>query len=101
MLVRLLTVPFAVLALGASPAAAEDDYGYSELREAIQDRHVQSATLQPAKGEAEIVLRGGRRVTVEYPPTDLDLAEDLASAGAKVEVENRAAGGMPAGMIVV
>ena len=68
-------------------------YSYSALRAAMRTRDVRSATLHPAKGEVEVALRDGREVTVEYPPTDLDLAEDLVGAGAQVEVENRAGAG--------
>jgi cell division protease FtsH len=100
-----LLVAAALLALAAAPSAhadgltgavaektaqsKEDDYSYSALREAIRTRSVRSATLRPTKGKAEITLRDGRRVDVEYPPTDQDLAEDLAAAGAEVAVENR------------
>ena len=56
----------------------------------MRTRDVRSATLHPAKGKAEVTLRDGRQVDVEYPPTDMDLAEDLTGAGAQVKVENRA-----------
>jgi cell division protease FtsH len=97
---RLLIAPvLAAALLGAAPAAqaadallpaakgAESDY--STLQQAIEDRTVTAATLHPREGVAEIELTGGRKFEVEYPPTDENLAEDLADAGAKVSIENR------------
>jgi cell division protease FtsH len=97
---RLLIAPFLAAALlGAAPAAqAADtkapeaktvDSSYSTLQQAIEDRTVKIATLHPREGVAEVELRDGSAVKVEYPPTDERLAEDLAQAGAKVTVENR------------
>ncbi|HET8757325.1 MAG TPA: AAA family ATPase, partial [Solirubrobacteraceae bacterium] len=97
---RLLIAPvLAAALLGAAPAAqaadtllpaakgAESDY--STLQQAIEDRTVTAATLHPREGVAEIELTGRRKFEVEYPPTDENLAEDLADAGAKVSIENR------------
>ena len=81
--------------------AKKDEYSYSALRTAIRERDIKSAELHPATGEAEVVLRDGKKVVVEYPPTDMDLAEDLAGAGAKVEVENRAGAGRSLAMLMM
>jgi cell division protease FtsH len=99
MTVRVLTVflvAIVQLALAAAPSLAADEYSYSALREAIEGRKVRSATLHPATGEVDITLSDGRHVTADYPPTDEDLAEDLAGAGARVTVENRARSAVPA-----
>ena len=103
-----------LLALGAPPSAhadaatgvtgektSKDEYSYSALRAAIRTRDVSSATLHPGKSEAEVTLRDGQKVTVEYPPTDMDLAEDLAGAGAKVEIENRAGSSRSLAMLLM
>jgi cell division protease FtsH len=77
----------------ARAAAEQGEYSYSKLREAIASRSVRSATLRPADGVADVSLRDGRRVEVQYPPTDQELAGDLADAGAQVAVENKSAVG--------
>jgi cell division protease FtsH len=91
--------------LGAVPAAQAADTSvpetarktaestYSTLQQAIDDRSVKAATLHPRQGVAEVQLSDGRNIKVEYPPTDENLAEDLADAGAKVSIENRGRSG--------
>ena len=65
---RLLIIAL-VFAL-AAPAAHAADYSYSKLQEAIRAESVKSATLHPEDGTADVVLRDGRKVSVEYPPSD-------------------------------
>jgi cell division protease FtsH len=85
------TVPAAQAAdteVPVAPAKKTAESSYSTLQQAIEDRTVKTATLHPSEGVAEIELSDGRKVEVEYPPTDETLAADLADAGAKVSVEN-------------
>jgi cell division protease FtsH len=91
----LAAAPSAQAADSAVPAPPEKtaEFGYSALQDAIADRTVKAATLQPLRGVAKIQLSDGRNVKVQYPPTDENLAEDLAAAGAKVTVENRGKSG--------
>jgi cell division protease FtsH len=89
---RLLVAFLAAAALLAPAAQAADEFTFSQLREAIRGHKVEKATLQPAKGVAEVTLEDGKKVSVEYPPTDQDLAADLSAAGAEVSVENGDAG---------
>jgi cell division protease FtsH len=86
--------------LGES-GSKEDEYSYSALRAAIREREIKTAELHPATGEAEVTLRDGKKVVVEYPPTDMDLAEDLAGAGAKVEVQNGAGASRSLAMLMM
>jgi cell division protease FtsH len=72
----------------AAPAKTTES-SYSTLQQAIEDRTVKAATLHPREGVAELELSDGRNLKVEYPPTDENLAENLADAGARVSVENR------------
>ena len=67
--------------------AAADTYSYSELRTAIKAREVKSASLKPAQYKVDVVLKDGAKHTVGYSPTDEMLAERLAAAGAKVEID--------------
>ncbi len=71
---------------GRTPAPVET-FSYSDLRTAIQDKTVKTATLKPAELKAEIVLKNGKEHTVGYTPTDETLAERLAASGAQVEVD--------------
>ena len=76
-------------AMGAG-SSTPDELTYSELRKAISARTVARAELHPARGLADITLRGGRKAAAAYPVTDEQLAKDLADAGAEVTVDNRA-----------
>jgi cell division protease FtsH len=71
----------------ADRAAGGAEFSYSDLRAAIADHKVESATLRPADFEAEVVLEDGTERTVGYPPTDDALADALSAAGAKVEID--------------
>ena len=78
----------------ATPTAAKgatgetsDAFSYSDLRAAIRDRSVKSATLRPADFEVQVVLKDGSKHKVGYPPTDEALADELSAAGAKVDVD--------------
>ena len=59
---------------GRTPAASgkrasADSFSYSELRDAMSERKVKSATIQPAQFKAEVVLTDGTKHTVGYAPT--------------------------------
>ncbi|HEX5620067.1 MAG TPA: ATP-dependent metallopeptidase FtsH/Yme1/Tma family protein [Solirubrobacteraceae bacterium] len=90
-------VTAALLALATSAHAADTqvpegktvESSYSTLQQAIEAHTIQTAKLHPREGVAEVELTDGRKLKVEYPPTDENLAEDLADAGAKVSIENR------------
>jgi cell division protease FtsH len=71
----------------ATSGGGEGELSYSDLRAAIADRKVESATLKPAKFEVDVVLADGSERKAGYPPTDEALADELAAAGAKVEVD--------------
>ena len=62
----------------------QEVYSYSDLRTAINDKTVKTATLHPAELKADIELKNGAKHTVGYTPTDDSLAGDLSAAGAKV-----------------
>ena len=66
---------------------AVETFSYSDLRDAIQQRKVKTATLKPAQFKVDVVLKDGAEHTVGYPPTDETLADELAAAGAQVEVD--------------
>ena len=66
---------------------AVETFSYSDLRDAIQQRKVKSATLKPAQAKVDVVLKDGAAHTVGYSPTDETLADRLAASGAQVEVD--------------
>ena len=82
-----LAATLIVLGLLSADARAAAELSYSDLRTAIAHRTVESATLRPADFEADVVLDDGAERTVGYPPTDEALADELAAAGATVEVD--------------
>ncbi|WP_169542360.1 ATP-dependent metallopeptidase FtsH/Yme1/Tma family protein [Solirubrobacter soli] len=77
----------------AKAAGDKDGFSYSDLRAAIKNRQVDSATLRPAQFEAEVLLKDGAEHTVGYPPTDDALADELTAAGATVDIDTRFAHG--------
>jgi cell division protease FtsH len=77
----------------ASATEDESDYRYSDLLRSIETSQVREATLDPRKAEVSVVLTGGREETLGYPPTE-DLADRLSEAGASVEVNPGASGGL-------
>ena len=87
-LLALVPVAHAADTQVAGGVTKEDEASYSALQQAIELGTVKSATLRPLRGLAEVELRDGSKLEVEYPPTDEHLAEDLAGAGAKVTVDN-------------
>ncbi|WP_270043330.1 ATP-dependent metallopeptidase FtsH/Yme1/Tma family protein [Solirubrobacter ginsenosidimutans] len=74
-------------AVKAAGGDSADEFSYSDLRAAIADKAVKSATLSPASFEAEVVLKDGSKRKVGYPPTDEALADELSAAGAKVKID--------------
>jgi cell division protease FtsH len=93
------------LLLAAAPAAAglawspaerstptsDRGFVYSDLLAAMRAHRVREADLDPGDGEATVRLAGGRTVALSIPDEG-DLAERLAAAGARVEV-NESKGG--------
>src|ERR1700754_2155405 len=71
------------------PAVNKAESSSSDLRKAIATRTIKSATLFPARAKVNVVLKSGAKYTVGYSPTDETLADRLAAAGAKVDVNTR------------
>ena len=56
----LLALVVTIAALTKGPATPAKPFSYSDLRDAIQQRKVKSATLKPAQGKVEVVLKDGK-----------------------------------------
>jgi cell division protease FtsH len=81
-------VPLAGRAAHTTPMAAS--FSYSDLLRAIDRQTVRDAQLHPMQGTVDVTLKSGAEHEVSYPPLDTELSQKLATAGAKVDVDNKA-----------
>ena len=95
----LLALVVTIATLTKGPAAPAQPFTYSDLRASIQQREVKSATLRPALGKVDVVLKDGKEHVVGYSPTDETLADRLAASGAQVDVSSR--GSFPWGGLMI
>lgn len=86
----------------APRGTAAETFSYSDLRTAIKDKTVKTAELKPAEFRAEIELKDGAKHVVGYSPTNDNLEDELAAAGAEVEVDTSfARRGFPWGALLM